>query len=101
MSKTSLALCCSMLSCTGFIFLLVIGILVCLQPEYMKISKDVKSAPLFGSAFLYGALFVGSTVYYRRETQKNELARYHMLAKSSDERKPLLQNPTPDDVADL
>ncbi|GLE11532.1 hypothetical protein PINS_up024007 [Pythium insidiosum] len=91
MSKTTLALCCAMLSCTGFIFLLVIGILVCIQPEYMKISKDVKSAPLFGSAVLYGALFVGSTMFYRRETEKNELARYHMLAKSTDERKPLLQ----------
>ncbi|TMW69060.1 hypothetical protein Poli38472_001216 [Pythium oligandrum] len=98
-SKTGCALCCSLLSCFGFVFLLAIGILVKTQPEYMKLSKDVKgTGPLFGSAFLYGTLFVASTTYYYIENKKNDasLARYEAQSTAA-ERKPLLQN-IPEDL---
>lgn len=44
------AICCSLLSLFGFFFLFMIGVLVQVQPEYMKLGKNVKSsAPLFES----------------------------------------------------
>lgn len=94
-SKTSCALCCSLFSCFGLVFLVVIAILVQTQPEYMKLGKDVKgSGPLVGSAFLYGTLFVVSTTIYYLETKKQQqhvqLERFDFVPSAAEERKPLL-----------
>ncbi|DAZ98062.1 TPA: hypothetical protein N0F65_001937 [Lagenidium giganteum] len=86
------AVCCSMLSICGFVFLLAIGVLVQVQPQYMKLGKNVESpAPIFETAVLYGAIFVVSTtVWYMENKKSTGDTRYHQLATTSDERKPLL-----------
>ncbi|KAF4323143.1 hypothetical protein BBO99_00002662 [Phytophthora kernoviae] len=91
MSKTFCALTCSMLSLCGFFFLFLVGILVKVQPEYMKISKTVESpTPIFESACLYGVLFVVSSTVYYKETRKNHLDSYDLSGSTSDERQSLL-----------
>uniref|UniRef100_K3WSA0 Uncharacterized protein n=1 Tax=Globisporangium ultimum (strain ATCC 200006 / CBS 805.95 / DAOM BR144) TaxID=431595 RepID=K3WSA0_GLOUD len=95
-SKTTWALCCSMLSLAGFLFLFVVGVLVQVQPEYMKLGKNVRSStPLFETAFLYGTLFVVSTIVYYLENKKENPGnahRYHLIPTAAEERKPLLEN---------
>ncbi|KAG1710033.1 hypothetical protein DVH05_017042 [Phytophthora capsici] len=94
MSKVFWALTCSMVSLCGFLFLLLVGVLVKVQPEYMKISKSVESpAPIFESAALYGALFVASSMIYYKETKKSEIERYDLSGSTSDERQSLLDKP--------
>jgi hypothetical protein len=52
------ALCCSMLSLAGFLFLFVVGVLVQVQPEYMKLGKNVRSStPLFETGRLRCKLY--------------------------------------------
>jgi hypothetical protein len=85
------ALTCSLLSLFGFFFLLVVGLLVQVQPQYMKISKSVESpAPIFESAILYGSLFLASTAFYYKETRKSTLASYDLSGSTVDERQSLL-----------
>ncbi|GAB9474201.1 hypothetical protein Gpo141_00011340 [Globisporangium polare] len=95
MSKTSWAICCSLLSLFGFFFLFMIGVLVQVQPEYMKLGKNVKSsAPLFESACLYGTIFVVSTTVWYLENKKENGSgahRYHLIPTAAEERKPLLE----------
>ncbi|EEY64438.1 uncharacterized protein PITG_15657 [Phytophthora infestans T30-4] len=93
-NKIFWALSCSMLSLCGCLFLLSVGILVKVQPQYMKISKSVESpAPIFESAALYGALFLASWVIYYKETKKNEIASYDLSSSTSEERQGLLDKP--------
>ncbi|KAG7386567.1 hypothetical protein PHYPSEUDO_015475 [Phytophthora pseudosyringae] len=92
--KTFWALTCSMLSLCGFLFLLAVGVLVKVQPQYMKISKSVESpAPIFESAVLYGALFVASSMFYYKESKRSELESYDLSGSTSDERLSLLDKP--------
>ncbi|KAH7491743.1 hypothetical protein PRIC1_002845 [Phytophthora ramorum] len=93
-NKMFCALTCSLLSLAGFVFLFLVGILVKVQPEYMKISKSVESpAPIFESACLYGTLFVVSSVVYYKETRKNALESYDLSGSTADERQSLLDKP--------
>ncbi|KAF1788583.1 hypothetical protein GQ600_15366 [Phytophthora cactorum] len=72
-NKIFWALTCSMLSLCGFLFLLAVGILVKVQPQYMKISKSVESpTPIFESAALYGALFVASWIIYYKDEEERD-----------------------------
>ncbi|KAL7683942.1 hypothetical protein Plhal304r1_c038g0114121 [Plasmopara halstedii] len=94
-NKIFYALICSTLSLCGFLFLLLVGILFKLQPEYMKINKNVKSSvPIFESAALYGALFVASSVIYFMESKKTQHKNYDLSSSTSAERMSLLDKPT-------
>ncbi|TDH73961.1 hypothetical protein CCR75_008710 [Bremia lactucae] len=80
-----------MVSLCGSLFLLVVGVLFKLQPEYMKISKNVKSAmPIFESAALYAALFVASSFMYLKESKKTVIESYDARGSTFDERQGLL-----------
>lgn len=60
------AICCSLLSLFGFFFLLAIGVLVQVQPEYMKLGKNVQSsAPLFETGMHSNATNNFPIVLYR------------------------------------
>ena len=64
------------------------------QPQYLKLGKDVKSSgPLFESAILYGSLFViSTTVYYReRKKQTDAVNRFRLVQAATEERQPLLE----------
>ncbi|KAI9917909.1 hypothetical protein PsorP6_013203 [Peronosclerospora sorghi] len=89
--KVFCALTCSLLSLCGFLFLFVVGILVKLQPEYMKISKSVESpVSIFESACLYGTIFVASSVVYFKETRKRPRKEYDLSGSTAAERQNLL-----------
>ncbi|TYZ66086.1 hypothetical protein PybrP1_003795 [[Pythium] brassicae (nom. inval.)] len=93
-SKTTWALCCSLLSLFGFFFLVAVGVLVQVQPEYMKLGKNIKSStPLFESACLYGTIFIVSTTVWYLENKKEASGahRYHLVPTAAEERKPLLE----------
>ncbi|CAI5726906.1 unnamed protein product [Peronospora farinosa] len=91
MSKVSWALTCSMVSLCGFLFLFLVGILVQVQPKYMKIHKSVKSpTPIFESACLYGTLFLVSSMVYYKETKKDTRTNYDLRSSTLDERQCLL-----------
>ncbi|DBA01778.1 TPA: hypothetical protein N0F65_010188 [Lagenidium giganteum] len=81
----------------GFLFLVTIGTLVHVQPQFMKLGKNVTSpARIFETAALYGAIFVVSTmVLYMEHKKASDTMRYHLLPTSIDEAKPLLKNAIP------
>ncbi|EGZ13117.1 hypothetical protein PHYSODRAFT_286547 [Phytophthora sojae] len=88
------ALTCSLLSLSGCVFLVLVGVLVHLQPQYMKLSKSVEGpAPIFESACLYATLFLVSSAVYYKETRKGDQERSDLGASTSDERQSLLDKP--------
>ncbi|CAH0516697.1 unnamed protein product [Peronospora belbahrii] len=91
-SKAFWALTCSLISFSGFIFLFLVGILVQIQPEYLKINKNGSSpaTSIFESACLYGTLFVVSFTIYYKETKKNVPRNYDLSGSTLEERQSLL-----------
>ncbi|ETW06764.1 hypothetical protein H310_02923 [Aphanomyces invadans] len=62
-------LCCSIFSLAGTTFLLCMGALLRLQPEFIRDVHTPKSSAnsCFVSAGLYAGVFVGSMILWRRE----------------------------------
>ncbi|OQR93509.1 hypothetical protein THRCLA_22308 [Thraustotheca clavata] len=112
MSKQSCALCCSLLSAFGAIFLAIVGVLINSQPQYIKsLGKDTDSSPVFNTgknlnkiwpqtdsdiAILYAALFAASVGVYFVESRKNEMStsKYEQMSERiegiTNEKTPLL-----------
>ncbi|EQC27601.1 hypothetical protein, variant [Saprolegnia diclina VS20] len=73
MSKQSCALCCSMLSAFGVIFLGLLGFLMQSQPQYIKsLGKDVTAGPVYNTAIVYAGVFAASIAVYFVEARKTD-----------------------------
>ncbi|CAI5736656.1 unnamed protein product [Hyaloperonospora brassicae] len=93
-NKVFWALSCSLLSLCGFLFLFLVGILIKVQPEYLKISKSAASSvSIFESACLYGTLFVVSSMVYYKETRKSGREDRDLSGSTLEERQSLLNQP--------
>ncbi|OQR94127.1 hypothetical protein ACHHYP_01684 [Achlya hypogyna] len=72
MSKQSCALCCSMLSAFGVVFLGLLGYLMQVQPQYIKsLGKETTPGPVYSTAILYAGVFAASIAVYIMESRKN------------------------------
>ncbi|KAG6614970.1 uncharacterized protein IUM83_08820 [Phytophthora cinnamomi] len=92
--KVFWALSCALLSLSGFVFLALVGLLVHVQPQFMKLSKSVESpAPIFESACLYATLFLVSSAVYYKETRRGDKERFDLGRSTPDERQSLLDKP--------
>ncbi|CCI50279.1 unnamed protein product [Albugo candida] len=92
-SRSEVAFCMSMISFSGCVFLLLVGILIKVQPEYMKLSKAIASPlPVFETAGVYGALFVVISVFLYMDNRVDRMDpnRYRALASCPSEHQPLL-----------
>ncbi|KAE9282872.1 hypothetical protein PF001_g23103 [Phytophthora fragariae] len=93
-NKVFWALTCALLSLSGSVFPFPVGVLVHLQPQYMKLSKSVESpAPIFESACLYATLFLASSAVYYKETRKDLARGFDLGSSTVDERQSLLNQP--------
>ncbi|ETV79679.1 hypothetical protein, variant [Aphanomyces astaci] len=59
-SAQGYALCCTLLSAFGIIFLTSVGLMIQTQPEYIKSLNVTSSAPVYEGAALYAVCLVAS-----------------------------------------